>query len=76
MKFLVVTKKLLQKNLDIVIDYYVCGGIEELIDKINYFKIKPDLICSFNVLEHIYDLERWLKAFFLNTSEIATEWKV
>jgi 2-polyprenyl-3-methyl-5-hydroxy-6-metoxy-1,4-benzoquinol methylase len=53
--------EIISKNLDIVIDYYVCGGIEELINKINYFGIKPDLICSFDVLEHIYDLEPWFK---------------
>jgi Methyltransferase domain len=52
----------ISRSLGISIDYYICGDIKELIDEINLYNIKPDLICSFDVLEHIYDLELWIKS--------------
>jgi hypothetical protein len=48
--------------LDIPIDHFICGDVEEFISKINLLSIKPDIICSFDVLEHIYDLESWIRA--------------
>lgn len=51
--------KILSSKLDLTINEFICGDIEEFIDKLFKNNIKPDLICSFDVLEHIYDLENW-----------------
>lgn len=53
--------QIISKSLHIEIDYFICADIEEFIDEINHLDIKPDLICSFDVLEHIYDLQLWIK---------------
>ncbi|MDX5586277.1 MAG: methyltransferase domain-containing protein [Aureibaculum sp.] len=54
--------KTISNKLDLKIDFYICGDIEEFINQINKENIKPDLICSFDVLEHIYNLEKWFKS--------------
>lgn len=54
--------KIISGKLNIVIDYYFCGDVDELINKIKLYGINTDLICSFDVLEHIYDLEYWIKS--------------
>ncbi len=54
--------KIISNKLDLEIDFYICGDIEEFINQINKESIKPDLICSFDVLEHIYNLEKWFKS--------------
>jgi len=51
----------ISKNIGITIDYYICGDVEEFVNGVNNQNIKPDLICSFDVLEHIYNLEKWFK---------------
>lgn len=51
--------KIISKEIDINIDFYICGDIEVFVNQINENDIKPDLICSFDVLEHIYNLENW-----------------
>jgi len=62
--------KVLSRNMNINIDDYVCGDIDELI---SYFKKKQILInaiSSHDVIEHIYDVEDYLKKLRLvsNTS--------
>lgn len=37
----------------------VQGDIDELMEYLNTEKITPDIICSFDVLEHIYNLNYW-----------------
>ncbi len=54
--------KIISKNLDIDIDYFIGGNIDELTNQIKQIHLKPDLICSFDVLEHIYDIEDWFKS--------------
>jgi len=54
--------KIISKEIAIVIDHYICGDIEKFVIEINNGNINPDLICSFDVLEHIYDLKKWIKA--------------
>ena len=51
--------KIISKSTRIEIDYFICGDCEELVDNLNNKKLKPDLICSFDVLEHIYNLDKW-----------------
>jgi 2-polyprenyl-3-methyl-5-hydroxy-6-metoxy-1,4-benzoquinol methylase len=53
--------KIISKELNIPVDYYICGDAEDFVDQIERLNIEPDLICSFNVLEHIYNLESWIK---------------
>jgi hypothetical protein len=48
-------------HLGTSIDYYIYGDAEEFCKEINVNNIKPDLICSFDVLEHIYDLKLWFR---------------
>ena len=63
--------QIISRHLDIAIDYYICGDIEEFINEINLYNIRPDLICSFDVLEHIYDLEFWIKTIANIKSEFS-----
>jgi 2-polyprenyl-3-methyl-5-hydroxy-6-metoxy-1,4-benzoquinol methylase len=48
-------------SLGVPIDQFIPGDIEEFVCEISYRKIMPDLICSFDVIEHIYDLEHWFR---------------
>ncbi|MCB0475078.1 MAG: hypothetical protein KDC69_05345 [Flavobacteriaceae bacterium] len=54
--------KEISKALNIVIDAYVHGDIQELVNYINKENVRVDLICSFDVLEHIYDLDHWISS--------------
>jgi len=54
--------KIISKKLNIDIDYFVSGDIDELVCKIEQKGLKPDIICSFDVLEHIYNIEDWFKS--------------
>lgn len=51
-------------SMDIVIDNYICGDAEELVHEIRSNNIEVDLICSFDVLEHIYDFDKWINTIF------------
>ena len=51
--------KVISKALNLKIDYFVSGDVSQFKSFINENKIKVDHICSFDVLEHIYDLEGW-----------------
>jgi len=53
--------KIVANRINIPIDHFICGDIDELVNEIDENKIKPDLICSFDVLEHIYNLKNWFK---------------
>ena len=47
--------------LGISIDHYICGDVEDFVNEVSLLGISPDLICSFDVLEHIYNIEKWFK---------------
>lgn len=51
--------KLIEKEINYSIPHFVTGGIQELTDYLKTNKIAIDLCCSFNVLEHIYNLDEW-----------------
>ncbi len=53
--------KILSKNNGIKIDHFVCGDIDDLVKELNEQKIQANLVCSFDVLEHIYNIEDWFK---------------
>lgn len=54
--------KLISEATNIPIDYFVLGDVDEFVNTITQKKLKPNLICSFDVLEHIYDLEQWFSS--------------
>ncbi|MGD0583311.1 MAG: class I SAM-dependent methyltransferase [Bacteroidales bacterium] len=59
------------EKLNLHIDHFICGDAGELVSEIDRLKLDTDLICSFDVLEHIHDPENWittiskLRRFFL-----------
>jgi hypothetical protein len=58
--------KVISQKLQLTIDEFIVGDIKQVTESLNKTKIHPDLICSFDVLEHIYDLNEWfmqLKGF-------------
>lgn len=46
-------------NLGFEIDYFVTGDINDLVSFVKQEDLQVDYICSFDVLEHIYDLKSW-----------------
>ncbi len=52
--------KVIASNLDLNLDYYIHGDTDAFISEIQKNKIQPDVICSFDVLEHIYDVYDWV----------------
>jgi len=53
--------QILSEQTGIAVDHFVCGNIDELLDAIRFMHIQPNVICSFAVIEHIYNLEDWFK---------------
>jgi 2-polyprenyl-3-methyl-5-hydroxy-6-metoxy-1,4-benzoquinol methylase len=56
-----VDAKIISEKLTIPIDYFICGDADVFVTQISHLNIHPDLICSFDVLEHIYNLDNWIK---------------
>jgi 2-polyprenyl-3-methyl-5-hydroxy-6-metoxy-1,4-benzoquinol methylase len=56
-----VDARIISEKLTIPIDYFICGDADVFVTQIKHFNIHPDLICSFDVLEHIYNLDNWIK---------------
>jgi 2-polyprenyl-3-methyl-5-hydroxy-6-metoxy-1,4-benzoquinol methylase len=46
--------RIIAENSGIKIDHFVLGNIDDLVSEIRLKQLYPDLICSFDVLEHIY----------------------
>lgn len=53
--------QLLSKDIKLEADSFICGGIDEVIDFFGKSTFQPDAIVSFDVIEHIYDIEGYLK---------------
>ncbi|MFV0472371.1 MAG: class I SAM-dependent methyltransferase [Paludibacteraceae bacterium] len=51
--------KVISRHLQLHIDKFIWGDIHQVTKSLNQSKIYPDLICSFDVLEHIYDINNW-----------------
>jgi len=59
--------KVISEALKIKPDYFITGDIDEFISEIERLNLKPDVICSVDVLEHIYSWKLWIeKAMTLN----------
>ncbi|MDJ0645739.1 MAG: hypothetical protein QNJ57_07085 [Flavobacteriaceae bacterium] len=54
--------KLIAQQLSITIDNFIFGDVDQLILFLEKQDIKPDMICSLNVLEHIYDVKGWFNS--------------
>ena len=54
--------KIISKHTGIPVDYFICGDAEAFVTQMNLINIHPDLICSVDVLEHIYNLDSWFKS--------------
>lgn len=52
--------RILSRETGLEIDHFVCGDARELVETIRHSGLQVDLICSFEVIEHIYDLQKWL----------------
>jgi hypothetical protein len=52
--------KVISEKLNIPVDYFICGDADVFVTQTNHFNIHPDLICSFDVIEHIYNLDNWI----------------
>ena len=51
--------QVISKALHLDIDYFITGDITQFVHFISAHKIAVDHICSFDVLEHIYNLDSW-----------------
>ncbi|PWG05154.1 methyltransferase domain-containing protein [Polaribacter aquimarinus] len=51
--------KVISSAINLKVDYFITGDISDFISYITKNNIKVDHMCSFDVLEHIYDLEGW-----------------
>ncbi|MBN2774351.1 MAG: methyltransferase domain-containing protein [Prolixibacteraceae bacterium] len=54
----------LSEALAIQIDHFIEGDIEAVVNELERSGIRPDLICSFEVVEHIYDLKKWFNSAY------------
>ena len=54
--------KIISKLTGIAVDHYICGDAEDFVTQMNQLNIHPDLICSVDVLEHIYNTDCWFKS--------------
>ncbi|MDO5655496.1 MAG: class I SAM-dependent methyltransferase [Flavobacteriaceae bacterium] len=64
--------QVISKYLNYSISNFVEGDIQDLILFLNKNNIQPDYICSFDVLEHIYNLKDW----FTKLRELKGDWKL
>jgi len=56
----VTDSRIISEIADLHADYKICGDIHDLKNIIESKDINPDIICSMDVLEHIYDLDIWI----------------
>jgi len=54
--------RIIAHKADIRIEHFVCGNIDHLIDELSNLNLQPNIICSFAVIEHIYNLEEWFSS--------------
>jgi len=53
--------KIIARATGINVDHYVCGDIDELIAYVDNRSLSINAISSYDVIEHIYDIEAYLK---------------
>jgi hypothetical protein len=52
--------EIISKEMGIYIDHFITGDAEDFVRRMELLNISPDIICGFDVVEHIYNLERWI----------------
>lgn len=52
--------EIISKEIGIYIDHFISGDSDDFVSSMELLNISPDLICAFDVAEHIYDLEKWI----------------
>jgi hypothetical protein len=61
--------KILSRAIGLIPTHFVHGDIDSLVKTCNKLKIDVGIVCSFDVLEHIYNIEEWFeKATYLDES--------
>lgn len=50
---------IIANKINLKVDEFITGGISQFVSFVKEKNIQIDHICSFDVLEHIYDLEDW-----------------
>ncbi|WP_196889272.1 hypothetical protein [Aureivirga sp. CE67] len=53
--------RVISHKIDLPLTSYIHGDIDAFLKGINAENIKPNVICSFDVLEHIYDVFEWME---------------
>lgn len=53
--------KIIADAIDLPLDGMICGEIDDVIANIQESGLKVDAICSFDVIEHIYDINGYLR---------------
>ena len=51
--------KIISQRINCPIDCFISGDIKDVVSYVNTADLSVDVISSFDVLEHIYDLENW-----------------
>jgi 2-polyprenyl-3-methyl-5-hydroxy-6-metoxy-1,4-benzoquinol methylase len=64
--------KIIGKHIGNAADFYIQGEIEELIDFVKKRKINCNAIASYDVIEHIYDIEDFFRKIPLLSNEELT----
>ncbi len=54
--------QLIAEAIDVRIDHYIVGDIDDCLNRLNELNIRCDIITSRNVIEHIYNLEMFYSA--------------
>jgi 2-polyprenyl-3-methyl-5-hydroxy-6-metoxy-1,4-benzoquinol methylase len=57
--------KTIGRELGLQADHYVCGDIDALVQVLEVHQIKADAVTSWDVLEHIYDIDYFLEQLHL-----------
>jgi len=52
--------RIISDGLNIHVDHFVEGDVDAFIEQVDLLNLQPDVICSFDVLEHIYDWKTWI----------------
>ena len=64
--------RVIADSLQLVADSYVCGDVDELLDFLLKERIHCDVVMSYDVLEHIYNVESFLKKLITSPSGPST----
>jgi 2-polyprenyl-3-methyl-5-hydroxy-6-metoxy-1,4-benzoquinol methylase len=64
--------KTIGTSIELEIDYSICGDINNLCEFLKISQIRIDILCSMDVLEHIYNIDNW----FTKANEIEGNYSI